>query len=423
MNTITFIYILIFLFPICIYLSITRPFIFPFGLYAFLIPFDSILSVSGTAQGATLTKLLGILTIPVLLVKGSFENRIKKPEVASIWWIFFVIYSISSIAWSIMPDKAWSRIPTLVGLFLLYFVASFYRPFEDELEILKKFIIIGGLLASVISIYYFLSGSSYAGGLDERASLAVGDRTTNPNFLSFTLLLPIVFCTGMMLRQNQKLKVLYASILSVMILAVIMTGSRGNMIGIAVIFIVFILFAKRKISVGIMIVIASTIIIIFAQSYIVSRWSIALETGGAGRLTIWYIGWKALSKYWLFGSGLNNFPIAYTEFVNFASEYKHLYMDAHNTYLAMTVEVGIIGSFFLIIGLIQHYRIIQFTKFQKTNDRVVLSAAFFAILTSSFFSTFIWTKSFWLLWIIVILHKNVIKIDEEPEFQKISLNE
>ena len=150
------------------------------------------------------------------------------------------------------------------------------------------------------------------------------------------------------------------------------------------------------------------------------RWSIALGTGGAGRLTIWYIGLMALSKYWLFGSGLENFPVAYNEFVNYASNYTYLNMDAHNTYLRMIVELGIIGFLFWIIGIVKHYWVVQKHHFQEKNDRVILLAAFFAILISSFFSTFIWTKSFWLLWIMIMLHINVIRDDSESEIEMTS---
>ncbi len=420
MNNIILIYVLIALFPICIYLSISRPFVFPLGLYVLLLPFDSILAITGATQGATLTKFLGILTIPVLFIKGGFENRLKKPNSASIWWIFFVIYSISSIAWSIVPEKVLTRIPTLIGLFVLYLIASSYKPYEKELETLKKYIVIGGLIASIISIYFFFSGQFLSGNLGARGSLAIGARSTNPNLFAFTLLLHIAYCLGMISNQTQKLKGLYAASLSVMIISIVITGSRGGMIGMAIFFIVYILIAKQKITAGIILIISGIIILLTIQGLFMERWSIALGTGGAGRLTIWYIGLMALSKYWLFGSGLENFPVAYNEFVNYASNYTYLNMDAHNTYLRMIVELGIIGFLFWIIGIVKHYWVVQKHHFQEKNDRVILLAAFFAILISSFFSTFIWTKSFWLLWIMIMLHINVIRDDSESEIEMTS---
>src|SRR3989304_4061795 len=51
------------LIPLFIYLSIEKPFIFPFGFYVFLLPFDRILTLSDSGKGATLTKYIGVLTM------------------------------------------------------------------------------------------------------------------------------------------------------------------------------------------------------------------------------------------------------------------------------------------------------------------------------------------------------------------------
>src|SRR4030067_3501259 len=68
------------LIPFMIILSLRKPFIFPFGAYAFLLPFDSLLSLTGSARGPTLTKFLGIFTILILLFKGAFEKKLKRPD-------------------------------------------------------------------------------------------------------------------------------------------------------------------------------------------------------------------------------------------------------------------------------------------------------------------------------------------------------
>ena len=57
------IYLAALLAPFLIYISIKNPFIFPFGLYVFLLPFDDVIILTEGSKGPTLTKFLAILTI------------------------------------------------------------------------------------------------------------------------------------------------------------------------------------------------------------------------------------------------------------------------------------------------------------------------------------------------------------------------
>jgi sulfite exporter TauE/SafE len=97
--------------PFLIYLFTMRPFVFLFGLYCFLVPFDSILAVSG---GATITKMFGIGTIVALFMTGLFEKKIMKPDKIAMWWGFFVIFGVLSIFWAIRPEMMYHRIATLL---------------------------------------------------------------------------------------------------------------------------------------------------------------------------------------------------------------------------------------------------------------------------------------------------------------------
>jgi hypothetical protein len=65
--TAKFIYLAaIFLTPFIIYVSMKTPFIFPLGVYVFMIPFDEVLILTGAGRGPTLTKLLAVLAILAL---------------------------------------------------------------------------------------------------------------------------------------------------------------------------------------------------------------------------------------------------------------------------------------------------------------------------------------------------------------------
>ena len=62
--------------PELLYLAIRRPFIFPFGLYAVLVPFNHIIVISGLG---TLTKFAGILASVALLLAVVRTKRVVRP--------------------------------------------------------------------------------------------------------------------------------------------------------------------------------------------------------------------------------------------------------------------------------------------------------------------------------------------------------
>ena len=169
-----FIFILILL-PFFTFLALKKPFLFPFGLYVFLLPFDSLLVAGREEFGPTITKFLGIASIVTLSFVAFKERRLMKPENAALWWGLFVLFGVLSFAWGLRPDLIQERIPTAVGLYLLYLVASCYAIKREEFETVLTLIVYGGICAAAYSIssYYFL-GLSF---LDtQRSSLIVGER-------------------------------------------------------------------------------------------------------------------------------------------------------------------------------------------------------------------------------------------------------
>ena len=69
-------YIALMLAPFAVAVSIKYPVIFPFGLYAMLLPFDFILVIGGSSFGPTYTMLLGLWSIGALFINGLIERRL-----------------------------------------------------------------------------------------------------------------------------------------------------------------------------------------------------------------------------------------------------------------------------------------------------------------------------------------------------------
>jgi O-antigen ligase len=394
--------------PFIIYICMKKPFIFPFGFYVFLIPFDEVLVITGEKRGPTVTKLLAVLVMLVMFLKGLFEKKFRKPDNFALWWVLFFLYGVFSTLWAINPGSVLSGMPTLIGLLFFYIIVSAYKVEEKEFETLKWFILAGGLLASLLTIYNYQSID-----VTVRASLVIGEHEAALNSFAFSLLIPVSFCIEKILTQKRKLiKIVFGVLLGVIILCVVITGSRGAQLGVGVIFIVYILSIKSKITYGTVFIVIGIILFSLIPGFFMERWGEALESGGAGRTIIWQVGLKALTKYFMFGAGLSNFPEAYNEFMSYVPFYKGMSRASHNIYLCYWVELGIIGFSFMVIAIWKHYKAVA-GRFSRDNmTPVMLKAALLGMLVSSFFLDSVWLKSFWLIFMMIsmygYLHKKVV---------------
>ena len=393
------------LIPFLIYFCIEKPFLFPFGLYALLLPFDSVLAITGSSRGATLTKLCGILTILVLSLKGLLENRMKLPGRAAVWWALFVLYGVTSMWWAVRPELTLTIVPTAVGLLLLYAVTSSFELKDNELETFKWCILIGGTFAAVLTAY--LTATGYYYHQTQRASIMVGERLTNPNKAAQSLLIPLSLSLRMILIKKEKLmKSLSLIMLITIIFGIVVTGSRSSILGAFAIFIIYVVYSGHKLSLGLVLCAAGIPLILFAPEFFANRWGGTVESGGAGRLDIWTVAAKSLGKYWLSGAGLENFTIAHGEF---AHRMTGIGKDPHNIFLQTFVELGVAGVSLVIIAIVSHYVMLQKACYKNRLDAIMLKAACLGIVVHSFFHASLWDKPFWLIWMMIMMQDRVTR--------------
>lgn len=395
------VYLGILLLPLLIFLAIQKPVIFPFGVYVFFIPFDPISSIT-SGNIFTLTKLLGILTMLILFVKGIVENKFIKPNRVAIWWVLFILYGLLTVSWAINPEKVINSIPTAMGLLIFYLLVASYQFKKEDYETLKWFILLGGIVAAIVVCYGYTIGKFYG-----RASLMFGDRIANPNGVAIAMLIPLSLCVEKLLRKNKKIvKVLYIISFALLVYAIIITGSRKALLGVGLILIVYQILSSKKMSLSFVVIVIGIGIMQFIPHYHLERWGAAVETGAGGRLDIWYVGLQSLKKYWLSGAGLSNFPEAFTEHVYHSLNYVGIQRVAHNEYLKTIVELGIMGFMLFVIAIWNHYRLLQ-TRIIDMN-KIMLKASFWAILMIMLSADVTWNKSYWLLWMMIVIDKNLL---------------
>lgn len=375
------------------------------GIYACLLPFDSITRLGTSPDGRTITFYVGALATIALIGVGLLRDRLQAPPRMSWYWLGFAAWAILSVFWALDEDAVFTEVPTLIGLLLLYGVAVSFRVSRQQLSRINFLAIVGGLAASLLSISNFLSGVTT---IEARSSLISGSQQADPNIFAASLLIPLALALAEFMGNRglfEKVMMLLAAL--TIVVAILLTMSRGAvlaLIGMAVVFLVR--SRPRPAALVGMVAVGSTMSglgMLYLPPLFLLRFKHALETGGAGRLDIWVAGWSALKHFFVQGAGMANFEIAYQQFAGFAPTFRGYSRAAHNIYLQIAVELGLIGAVLFVWAISAHIRRLhsgQPARFRPPDPLVIAAEAMVVgMLVSAFFVGLLWQKSFWMVWI------------------------
>jgi O-antigen ligase len=372
------------------------------GAFALIVPFDEITGVgNGTV---TVTWLVGVFALVMLLMVGVLQKRLEIPPRAALWWTLLVAWGGFSAFWAIDPSSAIAKLPTALSLLLIYLATASLEISDRELSTISLFAIAGGCAAAVFAVHAFFSGSFYHGG-EMRGSLVVGAKETDPNIFAASLLLPLALAVGRFLAPSGRLqKMLMLGACAVISLGMLVTQSRGAVLAMAVMIFVYLYRFRIKLRVVVPVFVCA---VTFASVWdlLFTRFEKAGASGGGGRLDIWLAGLEAIKKYGLLGAGMENFGFAYNEYARFSPKFRGYSFGAHNIYLQIAVEYGVVGVLLLVAALHSQLKMLSAPPSEKgrLSSNVPFEAAGWAILSSGFFLGVLWLKSFWLVWMLLVV--------------------
>jgi O-antigen ligase len=378
-------------------LLLVRPIEVALGLYAFLIPFESMTTLdNGTGPTATLLRYVGLLALFVTLGVGWLRERIMRPPQTALFWSLFILWGGISILWAIDEEMALNRLPTALGLWLLYMAVVSVRMTAKEFSWIVLLTILGGLSASTYSGYMFLR----TGGAIGRASLTEGSTLSDPNFFAAALLLPLSLSFGGVLSSRTwPRRMLFLTGTGVIAFAVFLTMSRGALAAVAAITFIF-LFRLRLNWRLLLPVVAAVVALLFMPQVFFERMQGAASSRISGRQDIWQIGIHSLKSYGAFGAGLENFQHAFQRYAGTSRFFAGDQRTSHNIYLCVSVELGILGVLFMFLAVRSHLRAFpRPTKNILTSAQLVaFEAACWGMLISGFSVDILWRKAFWFVW-------------------------
>ncbi len=320
--------------------------------------------------GVPLTIWTGLGATAVAALRTLVCGRVRRFSSAHLWMVAFVGWVAVSPLWT----TDWSSTTTRIGTYLQQLTAVWLiwelAVTEDRVQRLMECYILGALTAAGLTIANFWAGrtaaqiySSEGRTVWETSRYSIAG--LNENDLGLVLALSLPMAIYLLTRRRKPL--LCGIHLVVGMTAILLTGSRGALLA-AVVGTMLLPLVALKLSGGYRVVVmAACFAILASAAYLVPQSSLRrlFQLGSEfaqGSLThrtlLWTAGLEAFRDHSLLGVGAGAYGITIVRAADFA------YLTgnqsnavAHNTFLSVLVELGVIGALLwltLLISLIYH---------------------------------------------------------------------
>ncbi len=339
--------------PILIWASLRYPVLFPFGLYLAFVPFDPLLQVSG--GGGTLTKIAGIAAISAFAIRTLLVRKTVVPPRSWFGWLAVILYASFSLAWSLNFEQTRFLLNQMVSLFALFTVLAIYPIQYFELLWLRRILIVTGIVTALYGIYTSRTATHATMAAHhnlDRLTIMSGKYEFDPNHYAAFFMIPIaIVVVGFFYDPRPLRKAAYAAIFALLAGNVLLTGSRGGLIGVALI-IFFLGWRSRKyVSMGAIVAAGLTL-----SSFIPNVWkrfADPTQGDGSGRNEIWATGLHGFHDYWLAGAGFGTYADVYDNNLLQTAQRAFVgwHRPSHSLIVESIVEFGLIGSLVLLFAL------------------------------------------------------------------------
>jgi len=413
-----------------------------FLILCILLPFQIALNPTEGVDLASV-RIFVLLLFFSCLAEGLKNKKLKIPFNIRTGLIFSFLF-LNTFSVFVARNSDWSirKLMFLFSIFPIYFVAVYLINSKKRLVTATKWIVSGGTLVAFLGIAQFLAqfvfglervykfwadhiivpflGKTFALAVLQNPSWLVNIsgktylRSTatfpDPHMLSFFL--GIILSLALTLFLVEKKKFFYGSISLVLVIADMLTFSRGGYLGIAIGIIFLVVFFWKRIDLRMRIIFIAICFLVGLISTIPNpisgRYASIFnlrEGSNMGRIEIWQ---KTLSiienKPWI-GVGIGNYSLE----IKPTAAYREPFY-AHNTYLDIAAETGV-GNAFVWIGILFLFWRAFKRKAQKEVFFLGPALAIVIFATHSLVETAIYSSTVLVLFLIVLSFSN-IKSDE-----------
>jgi len=294
--------------------------------------------------------VIGVTFLSVLL-KHTDVAKLPAPFIPA---ALFITTAGMAAVFSVMRAESLKTLPLYAAYFMIFYSAAILFKDSNTVRWALVSIIVSTIILSLLGIYqyFFVKIPTAAAWVDAKQFPELSTRVyatlENPNVLGEYLGLTIPLLAGYFFASGKfGHKLFLVAVLFMLIVCMVLTFSRGAWLGLAVSVFIYALFKEpRLLALFIILAILSPM---FLPSVVMNRIASigSLEdSSNAYRITIWKAALRMIKDYWLtgVGLGLTAFSRVYRDYMIAGASAIH----AHNLYLEICLELGVIGIFALL---------------------------------------------------------------------------
>lgn len=354
-------------------------------IISFLLPFQIALNPVPGVDLASIRVIIIVLFLVWLAVSLKNKKIFVRNGIQIGLILSFLFLSAFSLFFSTNEIWGLRKLAFLFSIFPIYFVFANMLDNQEKIIKITKSLVWGGFLVSLIGIAQFflqfffgiekiykfwsnfmivpflgktfsetvLQNPSWLVNISSQTYLRATAIFPDPHMLSFFLNIIIFLCLGLVFYL-QKIKKTYLFLLVFLIIADLLTFSRGGYLGLASGF-VFLAFyfipqMSRRYKITGAAILFLLVSFLFIPGPISQRFlsSFNLSEGSnAGRIETWNKVIEVISCHPILGVGIGNYPLE----IKATADYREP-IYAHNAYLDIAAETGIINALIWIILLL-----------------------------------------------------------------------
>lgn len=374
-------------------------------------------SVSFGAVGS-LTRVVGYFAFAIGTAAMFSQKGIRRPELGHVLLTLFVSVSFISVLWSVDPDMTLDRtLMYTMQLAMLWLVLQMVDTPEAMNIVLGGFAI-GAVLACAGNFYVFHAGQQTVAHSGRYSST---DLDPNEFALTVALALPMAWYLGFSAR-NRLPRLFFRVSLLIMVPGVILTGSRAGCIALLASLLVIPLCSRYVgwfTKLAAITVLVSAILAGFSwlpeetSKRLASIGDEAMQGSMAGRRELWAAGWEQFKQHPFLGVGLGGFE----ESISIASTKTNV---AHNTYLSIATELGLLGFFVFILVLC---RLILNVLRMRKPERWVWATVLLSWMIGVSSLTWEYEKPTWLIFALLLAQARISRENIEASSHEYGMND
>jgi O-antigen ligase len=365
----------------------------------------------------SVSSLLGLALTVALALRLALAGRTHHRLPASVGvWLLLLAVAVVTAVWSVSPEDSFTGLFILASLVVLFVVVALSPVDRRAVRLTETGLLIGGLVASAYGVGQALTGTLPA---SEEAGPRFGRDLLGANHTAAALILALVVALSRAAAApTVRARVLTGAGVLLLLLGILLTGSRGGLIGAGVAVLVLALCGRQRrfyLGFGLLVVTAAVGVVLLQPAGVGER---ATREGDSGRLDIWKVGAAACQQYCLYGSGWGTFPIVYRETQASVPDaqvlLRHASFEPHNVWILVGVEAGVTGLVLLLAGMT--LAVVEALRLPAAVRGPPLAALAGIFTTGIFLSNFEF-KYFWMALIYVTISQHAANAPEDDGAQ------